>query len=80
MAKRELFERIKIELEGCRGWLYEDKPITEQDIVMPFLEKLKTRLAEMAREVDRDTMVGLIMAINEINLLSDEFQKEETNA
>lgn len=80
MAKRELFERIKIEPEGCRGWLYEDKPITEQDIVMPFLEKLKTRLAEMAREVDRDTMVGLIMAINEINLLSDEFQKEETNA
>jgi hypothetical protein len=76
MAKRELQEKIKVDMPN--GWTYEYISVTEQEIVKPYIDKLKHQIHEKTFE---SGMMNPIMTYVEImymidNLLSEKSEEE----
>ena len=83
MAKREYFEKRLVDVTA-EGWEYELFPITEQDIIKPYLDKLREELRTEAmehsgtgEEVIQAYVDGLYESIKRINnLLSEQGDTE----
>ena len=72
MSKRELFERTKVSTEtGC---YYDDIPVSEQEIVKPYFDRLKE---EIDKIYDRDgSSFDCLNALDELKEFIDKYKVE----
>lgn len=67
MNNRELIERTKVITE--RGWFYNDKPISENEIIKPYLEKLYEGIINRKWGASNDDFMAGVAAVS--NMIYD---------